>query len=159
MENVDPNVFQVLWDWMYVRTVAAHYNTAFEDDYFWYLVFKMSKELGVPELVLTAYQRFQTCFRSSLDYDRPDQGRLTPSDSLLWDLLYSPTTELVFKDFIATHILWHSLYGTGVSNAIQRLQAQHPGLATQVGQLLPKSKHSKPLIMPESQSSHTLILI
>jgi len=48
MKNVDPSVFQVLWDWTYVRTVAAHYNTAFEDDYFWYLVFKMAEGLDVP---------------------------------------------------------------------------------------------------------------
>ncbi|KAK5092164.1 hypothetical protein LTR70_005769 [Exophiala xenobiotica] len=138
MDDVDPSVFQVLWDWLYVRNVAEEYQSNLENDYFWYAVFKMAERLRIPAVMLTAWKRFQLCF-SLKPSNSKSQGRIMPSHVLLNILFRSSNPEIVFRDWIVTHVLWHSTYNSlYTSGDIEILLDDYTELAARYGRL-----HSK----------------
>ncbi|KAK5940240.1 hypothetical protein PMZ80_007660 [Knufia obscura] len=138
IDDIGPSIFQVVWDWLYLRRIGSDYNTSLEDDHFWFRVYKMAERLDILAIMLTAYNRFKSCYSPSSSSQQQAQGRIVPSDAFLHELSSPSGTKIVFRHWTVAHLLWHSLYSPHASEAIQDLQAQHTSLAAQVGQLLPK---------------------
>lgn len=147
MSEVDPSVFQVLWDWLYARTVAQSYRTSLEDDDFWYAVFKMAESLRIPAMMLTAWNRFQSCFSLRLSGNLKSQGRIILSHALINILFNSRDPEIVFRDWIVTRILWHSTYDNlYISRDIETLLDGHTKLVARYGRLYLEVSRSPVLI-------------
>lgn len=150
MDDVDPSVFQVLWDWLYARNVAERYQSNLENDCFWYAVFKMAERLRIPAVMLTAWKRFQLCF-SLRPSNSKSQGRIIPSHVLLNILFRSRNPEIVFRDWIVTHLLWHSTYNSlHTSGGIEILLDEYTELAVRYGRL-----HSKGKSLAYTNTVHT----
>lgn len=85
--------------------------------------------------MLTAWNLFQLCFCFE------GRGRIIPSRELMNILFESRNPEIVFRDWIVTHVLWHSTYNSlYTSRDIETLLDEHTELVARYGRLHSKGK-------------------
>lgn len=95
----------------------------------------MAEQLRIPAVMLTAWNRFQLCFCFE------GRGRIMPSHGLINILFETRNPEIIFRDWIVTHILWHSTYNSlYASRDIETLLDEHTELAARYGRLHSKGK-------------------